>query len=112
MYNKIIRLSNTLSHKPHERRKIKMTKTQIALTLAVQFAELEKEMFVVSEESAKYRSLRGTEEYDADFHTLIRSELKTARAKMETVRETARMLNITDNQWSKALYDAYLTKAI
>lgn len=92
----------------HTRKEEKeMTKTQIALTLAIQYATLESEMFVITEENAKYRSLRGTEEYDADFHTLIRSELKKARAKMGTVRESATLLNITDSQWTKALYEAY-----
>lgn len=87
-----------------------MTKTEIALTLAKQYANIEVDMFEACDyrQEAKQAHAVKPDEHTRNNLAWSKNEVKMLRANMATVETTRDLLGITAKTWSKAIYGAYL----
>ena len=84
-----------------------MTKTEIALKLAIQYSAIEDEMFSAMEKRDELKKQDNLNEYQLDDLAWYRKEVRRLRSNMDTVQDTRHSLDISDKMWYKALTEAY-----
>lgn len=83
-----------------------MTKREIALVLAKQLVEAEKRMFEFSD---KYKEAKDSNpNMDRNEKTWYRGVIHGHRESISTIRDSKKLLGISDKTWSNALDVAYI----
>lgn len=88
-----------------------MTKTEIALTIARQYTEVEREMYKACDlrENAKAEyNLNKLDEHYKNNLEWARSQVKTLRSNMETIATSKDLLGISKKQWYDAINKVYI----